>query len=124
MGKRALVVLFVSAGIAAGTPATGIAGPGGSTTTACSAPTLSGPGSASIGAAYAIAGCGFAPRSMVNLEVTEAGGCCRVQQIYIDGTGRFTFTSEAWGPGLYRLRASVQRRKSWVVAAEWSFQAA
>jgi hypothetical protein len=91
---------------------------------ACSTPTLTGPSQAQVGDAYTVTGCGFAPGSLVPLEVTEAGGCCLALNRVADSSGAFTFTSTAWGAGFYRTRALVRRNASrWRVAAAWSFQA-
>jgi hypothetical protein len=90
----------------------------------CSTPTLTGPSQARVGDAYTVTGCGFAPGSLVPLEVTEAGGCCLALNRVADSSGAFAFTSTAWGAGTYRVRALVRRNASrWRVAATWSFQA-
>jgi hypothetical protein len=95
------------------------------TTEACSIPTLTGPTQARVGESYTVTGCGFAPGSLVPLEVTEAGGCCLALNMFADENGTFSFTSTAWGAGLYRVRALTQRngKGRWRVAATWSFQA-
>jgi hypothetical protein len=85
---------------------------------------LTGPGAVSVGASYTIEGCGFAPGSLVPLEVTEGGGCCIAYNLLADAFGRFTVTRSANSAGYYRVRAAGQRRNGrWVVVAEWSFNA-
>ena len=128
MFSRPLAMLLVSVGLiaAALAPSVASARPPGHdvSSSGCSTPTLVGPASATIGESYTVTGCGFAARSMVNLEITEGGGCCRAQQIYTGETGEFSLTSSVWAPGVYRVRASVSRRKGWTVVASWSFEAA
>lgn len=99
------------------------AGPG--SYEACSTPTLTGPTQARVGENYTVTGCGFAPGSIVPLEVTEAGGCCLALQQVADGSGSFSHTSYVWGAGQYRVRALVKRKGNgrWRVGASWSFMA-
>jgi hypothetical protein len=93
-------------------------------TQACSSPTLTGPAQARVGETYTVNGCGFAPGSLVPLEVTEAGGCCLALNKVADAEGRFSYTSNVWGAGTYRVRALSRRNNGrWRVAATWSFQA-
>jgi hypothetical protein len=90
----------------------------------CSSPTLTGPTQARVGETYTVNGCGFAPGSLVPLEVTEAGGCCLALNKVADAEGRFSYTSNVWGAGTYRVRALSRRNNGrWRVAATWSFQA-
>ena len=58
------------------------AGPG--SYEACSTPTLTGPTQARVGENYTVTGSGFAPGSIVPLEITEAGGCCLALQHVAD----------------------------------------
>ena len=126
MVRRPLASLLVAAGLIllsiAATPAW--ARPATTSDTGCASPMLSGPASAVVGESYTVTGCGFAPRSMVALEIGEAGGCCLAQQVYVGDDGRFTYTGSVWASGGYRIRASVPRRKGWTVVATWSFAAA
>lgn len=90
--------------------------------TACSSPALSGPSTAVVGELYTVDACGFAPGTLVAVEVTEAGGCCLALNAGTDGDGRFSYSGDVRGPGMYRLRASLPRRNGrYVVVAEWSF---
>ena len=124
MLSRPLAMLMLAGALAAvSVPATASARPPHQAAGACSSPTLSGPASAAVGDAYTITGCGFVPRSMVSLELTEGGGCCLAQQVYTGEDGRFTFTGTVSTTGTYRLRASELRRRGWTVVAVWSFQA-
>src|SRR5262245_62115527 len=83
----------------------------------CPSPTRTGPALARVGENYTISGCGFAPGSIVPLELTEADGCCLGLQQVADANGRFAQTSYVWGPGLYRTRAMVKRNNRWRVVA-------
>jgi hypothetical protein len=90
----------------------------------CFSPTLTGPTEARVGESYTVSGCGFAPGSMVPLEITEAGGCCGAVNRVADSAGAFSYSGSVWGAGTYRVRASVRRNNNrWRVAASWSFQA-
>jgi hypothetical protein len=89
----------------------------------CFSPTLTGPTQARVGESYTVSGCGFAPGSMVPLEITEAGGCCGAVNRVADSAGAFSYSGSVWGAGTYRVRASVRRNNRWRVAASWSFQA-
>ena len=120
-----LAVVCISAAVV--TPAAPAAPPGSGsgtgTGTACSGPTLLGPTSAHVGQTYTVTGCGFAANTILNIEITEANGCCMVQQVYTDTAGRFELTSDVWAAGYYRMRASIYKKRGWVLAATWSMQA-
>lgn len=91
---------------------------------ACSSPTLTGPTQARVGDMYTVTGCGFAPGSLVPLEITEASGCCMALNRVADSTGAFSHTADVWAPGTYRVRALARRNNGrWRVVASWSFQA-
>lgn len=92
-------------------------------TRGCSSPTLSGPTEARVGETYTVSGCGFAPGSLVPLEITEADGCCGAVNRVADSAGNFSYSGSVWAAGTYRVRASVRRSNRWRVAATWSFQA-
>jgi hypothetical protein len=97
---------------------------GGSDTLACSSPTLTGPTQARVGDSYTVSGCGFAPGSLVPLEVTEASGCCMALNKVADANGALSHTGNVWAAGTYRVRAlSRGKNGRWRVAASWSFQA-
>jgi len=124
MTRRLFPLLLVAAVFAAAM----VAGPAmarkpAASSEACSTPTLSGPASVAVGASYTIDGCGFAPNTMVPIEITAADGCCMAMNMVSDSTGRFTYHGEADRAGGYRIRAAVLRHDRWVVAAEWSFTA-
>jgi hypothetical protein len=78
-----------------------------------------------VGATYTVSGCGFAPGSLVPLNVTEADGCCMALNMVADAYGRFSYTDDVWAPGTYGVRAWVLRNGSgrWRLAAEWWFEA-
>lgn len=88
-------------------------------------PALSGPVAAKVGDRYTIVGSGFAPGSLVPLEVAEADGCCIALNMVADTSGSFSYASDVWAPGTYQVRASAPRNGSgrWRVAASWSFEA-
>jgi hypothetical protein len=125
MPRRPLAVAFAVIGlIVAVAAAPAPAAPKNADAAACSSPTLTGPSAVSAGDTYAIDGCGFAPGSLVPIEVTESGGCCIAYNLLADASGRFTVTRSATSAGYYRVRASGQRRNGrWIVLAEWSFSA-
>ena len=117
----ALAVMLVPAGLAARAADPETRPVPGST---CSTPTLSGPAQARVGETYTVTGCGFAPGSLVPLEITEAGGCCMALNRVADATGAFSYTGNVWAPGTYRVRALARRNNGrWRVVASWSFQA-
>jgi hypothetical protein len=86
---------------------------------------LAGPSTAHVGETYIIAGSGFAPGSLVPLEIAEAGGCCIALNMVADAGGSFSYTGEVWAPGTYRVRAFAQRNGSgrWRVLSSWTFEA-
>jgi hypothetical protein len=88
-------------------------------------PALSGPAVAQVGGQYTIVGSGFEPGALVPLEIGEADGCCIALNLVADAHGGFSYTSDVWAPGTYRVRASVPRNGSgrWRIAASWSFEA-
>jgi hypothetical protein len=113
----ALALILVPAALAA-------RGGGGSETLACSSPTLSGPTQARVGDSYTVTGCGFAPGSLVPLEITEAGGCCLALNKVADANGALSHTGNVSAAGTYRVRAlSRGKNGRWRVTASWSFQA-
>jgi hypothetical protein len=118
-----IVVAVLLATAATAAPAMASRPSGGSS--GCSSPTLAGPTQARVGDSYAVNGCGFAPGSIVPLELAEADGCCLALNMVADAEGKFSFTRPVWSPGTYRVRASVPRNGSgrWRVAASWSFEA-
>ena len=91
---------------------------------AWSGPALSGPATAYVGEVYTVIGSGFAPGSLVPLEIAEADGCCIALNLVADSGGTFSYSGEVWAPGTYRVRALVPRNGGrWRVAASWSFEA-
>jgi hypothetical protein len=106
--------------VLAASPA-GAAKPGAST--ASSGPTLTGPTVAHVGETYTVNGSGFAPGSIVPLEVAEAGGCCIALNMVADENGAFSYSGLVYAPGAYRVRAFVYRNARARVAASWSFDA-
>jgi hypothetical protein len=113
----ALVLVLVPAALAA-------RGGGGSATTGCSSPTLSGPTQARVGDSYTVSGCGFAAGSLVPLEITEASGCCMALNKVADAGGALSHTGNVSAAGTYRVRALTKGKNGrWRVAASWSFQA-
>lgn len=88
-------------------------------------PALTGPVAAAVGEQYTVVGSGFAPGSLVPLEIAEADGCCIALNMVADAYGSFSYTGEVWSPGTYRVRAFVPRNGSgrWRAAASWSFEA-
>ena len=97
---------------------------GGSETPACSSPTLSGPTQAQVGDSYTVSGCGFAPGSLVPLEITEGSGCCMALNKVADANGSLSHTGNVSAAGTYRVRALTSRSNGrWRVAASWSFLA-
>lgn len=123
--KLALLVAVLAAALAPSALARPVIVESPTSFQSCSTPTLTGPTQARVGENYTVTGCGFAPGSIVPLEVTEAGGCCLALQQVADANGTFSHTSYVWGAGLYRVRALVKRKGSgrWRVGAAWSFQA-
>jgi hypothetical protein len=89
----------------------------------CSSPTLTGPTSAVVGQSYTVDGCGFAPGSVVPLEIAEADGCCIALNQVADDTGRFSYTGWVYAPGAYQVKAWVKRSTQWRLGASWSFTA-
>lgn len=89
----------------------------------CSSPTLSGPSFVRVGDGYIVSGCGFAPGSMVGIEVTSAGGCCLALQVAADGSGQIVYQDTARAAGAYRVRATQRVRNRVRVVGEWSFTA-
>lgn len=118
------VLLAVVVLMAAVSAVSASAAPPHADSSACSSPTLSGPGSVSVGNSYTLEGCGFKPNSLVPIEVTESGGCCIAYNVLTDSSGRLTVVRSANSSGYYRVRASGQRRNGrWIVVAEWSAMA-
>jgi hypothetical protein len=113
-----LIAAALSA-VVATAPATA-AKPSGATS---SGPTLTGPTVAHVGETYTVNGSGFAPGSLVPLEIAEADGCCIALNLVADESGKFSYTGAVWAPGTYRVRALVKRNARWRVAAVWSFVA-
>jgi hypothetical protein len=91
--------------------------------TTSSGPKLTGPAVAYVGETYTIDGTGFAPGSLVPLEIAEANGCCIALNLVADEAGRISYTGEVYAAGAYRTRALAKSRNRWRVAAEWSFTA-
>jgi len=91
--------------------------------TTSSGPTLTGPATAQVGETYTVDGSGFAPGSLVPLEIAEAGGCCIALNLVADASGRISYTGAVYAAGAYRVRALVKRNTRWRVGAEWSFTA-
>ena len=102
-----------------------VAPPAGAKPSYSAGPALSGPPVSWVGDQYTVAGSGFAAGSVVPLEIAEADGCCIALNMVADAYGGFSYTSEVWAPGTYRVRASVPRNGSgrWRIAASWSFEA-
>jgi len=97
---------------------------GGGSAPACSSPTLSGPTQARVGDSYTVSGCGFAPGSLVPLEITEASGCCMALNKVADANGTLSHTGNVSAAGTYRVRALKRGNNGrWRVSASWSFQA-
>ena len=124
MPRRSLIGITVLAtllGVALSGPATAAKRAGGGGT---AGPALTGPTTAWVGETYTVRGSGFAPGSLVPLEIAEADGCCIALNLVADGDGGFSYTGEVWAPGSYRVRALSQRNGGrWRVAASWSSEA-
>jgi hypothetical protein len=90
-----------------------------------SGPALTGPTVAHVGDAYTIDGSGFAPLSLVPLEIAEANGCCMALNMVADEYGRFSYRGDVWAPGTYTVRAWMPRNGNgrWHLAASWTFEA-
>lgn len=114
-------VLLTTALVAVVAVAPATAGKPSATTT--SGPKLTGPTVAHVGETYTIEGSGFAPDSLVPLEIAEANGCCISLNQVADASGHFSYTGDVYAPGTYRVRALAKRSNRWRVAAEWSFTA-
>jgi hypothetical protein len=114
-----LITTALSAVVAIAGPAFAGKPGGGSTSDA----KLGGPTVASVGEMYTIDGSGFAPGSLVPLEIAEANGCCIALNLVADESGRISYTGEVYAAGSYRVRAFVKRNTRWRVAAEWTFMA-
>ena len=123
-GLPALIAVLVLVLVPAALAARG-GEPGGEPSSGCASPMLTGPTEARVGETYTVNGCGFAPGSLVPLEITEAGGCCLALNKVADADGNFSHTGNVWAAGSYRVRALAKRKGSnrWRVAATWSFQA-
>jgi hypothetical protein len=89
----------------------------------CSSPSLTGPSAGVVGETYTVDGCGFAPGSLVPLELAEANGCCIALNLVADEFGKFSYTGWVYAPGAYQVRAWVKRNTQWRLAASWSFYA-
>lgn len=101
-----------------------LAARGGGSETTCSTPTLTGPTQAQVGDSYTVSGCGFAPGSLVPLEITEGGGCCMALNKVADASGALSHTGNVSTAGTYRVRALTRRNNGrWRVVSSWSFQA-
>jgi hypothetical protein len=118
MRRRHMFTAVLALALVVAAPA--VARPSSSTGSALVGPTV-----AHVGDRYTVIGTGFAPGSLVPLEIAEAGGCCIALNMLADGDGRFSYTGEVWATGAYRVRASAQRNGSgrWRVVASWSFDA-
>ena len=123
MLRRSLTSLLMLAALAAAVAAAPAAAGPRTTAAACSSPTLTGPSSVRVGDGYTVSGCGFAPGSMVGLEVVSGGGCCLAMQVAADDSGRLAYSDTASSPGTYRVRATQRVRNRVRVVAEWSFVA-
>ena len=123
MLRRSLRFIVLVAALAAAVAAVPAGAAPRSAATACSTPTLSGPSSVRVGDAYTVSGCGFAPGSMVGIEVTAAGGCCLALNLAADESGRISYSDTAYAAGSYRVRAVQRVRNRSRVVAEWSFTA-
>lgn len=121
MLRRLTMFVVLAAALAAAVPAA--AAPPHSDATACSTPTLTGPSWVAVGDAYTLSGCGFAPGSMVGIEVTAAGGCCLALNLAADESGRISYSDRAYAAGSYRVRAVQRVRNKARVLAQWSFTA-
>lgn len=111
-----VLIAAASSAVVATAPASA-AKPGGGTSTG---PTLTGPTVAHVGETYTVNGSGFAPGSLVPLEIAEADGCCIALNLVADESGKFSYTGDVWASGTYRVRVLVKRNARWRVAAEWS----
>jgi hypothetical protein len=120
--RRYFSLVLIAAALSAvvATAPASAAKPSGGTSTG---PTLTGPTVAHVGETYTVNGSGFAPGSLVPLEIAEADGCCIALNLVADEYGKFSYTSDVWAPGTYRVRVLVKRNARWRVAAEWSFVA-
>jgi hypothetical protein len=121
---RFRLILMVCALALVLVPAALAARGGGSGATTCLSPTLSGPTQARVGDSYTVSGCGFAPGTLVPLEITEASGCCMALNKVADANGALSHTGNVSAAGTYRVRAlSRGKNGRWRVASSWSFQA-
>jgi hypothetical protein len=123
MLRRSLRSLLVLCALAAALVAVPASAAPPAASTACSSPTLSGPSSVRVGDAYTVSGCGFAPGSMIGLEVAAGGGCCLALNVAADDAGRISYSDTAYSAGTYRVRAVQRVRNKVRVVAEWSFTA-
>jgi hypothetical protein len=89
----------------------------------CSAPSLTGPASASLNDSFTISGCGFAANEIIPLIGAEANGCCFTVNMVADASGRFTWVGQVWSTGDYSYKALEQTNRGWRTAATWSFVA-
>ena len=123
MLRRSLRSVLLVAALAAAVVAVPAAAAPHGDATACSAPTLTGPSSVRVGDAYTVSGCGFAPGSMIGIEVTAAGGCCLALNVAADSGGWISYSDRAYAAGTYRVRAVQRVRGKSRVIAQWSFMA-
>ena len=123
MLRRSLRFILLAAALIAAVAAVPAAAAPRGDVSACSAPTLSGPSAVRVGDAYTVSGCGFAPGSMVGIEVTAAGGCCLALNVAADSAGRISYSDSAYAAGAYRVRAVQRVRGRSRVVAQWSFTA-
>ena len=113
-----VLVVAALAALVAAAPAAAVKPTGSS-----SSPTLTGPTVAHVGETYTVYGSGFAPGSLIPLEIAEADGCCIALNLVADESGKLSYTGDVWAPGTYRVRSLVKRNGRWRVGAEWSFEA-
>jgi hypothetical protein len=119
-GRRLCLVVGVVA-----LAALAASGPAAARPSSMAGPLLTGPLVAHVGDFYTITGSGFAPGSVVPLEIAEADGCCIALNMVADDHGGFSYTGAVWAPGAYRVRALVPRNGSgrWRIVASWAFEA-